>query len=100
MGNPKLDPFQTLVNLCQRRVDKVPPGWFTIAQIRAKQDGTNDSWRAKLRRMEDAGAIDCKEFTIKALDGRVTRVKHYRPKENGNHSRFTGATENTDSSRG
>ena len=59
--------------------DKVPAGWFTVAQLADKLDRSHCNTSERVRKMVAAGKAEKKMFRIQ-LDERVRPVPHYRLK--------------------
>lgn len=61
-------------------VEKVPPGWFTVAQIAHKSGKSHQRTSELVRRMVLEKRAERKNFTIQ-LEQRVRPVPHYKLKK-------------------
>lgn len=59
--------------------DKVPAGWFTVAQLADKLDRSHCNTSERVRKMVAAGKAEKKMFRIQ-LEEKVRPVSHYRLK--------------------
>ena len=59
--------------------DKVPAGWFTVAQLADKLDRSHCNTSERVRKMVAAGKAEKKMFRIQ-LEEKVRPVPHYRLK--------------------
>ena len=59
--------------------DKVPDGWFTVAQLADRIDPSNSNTSERVRKMVAAGKAEKKMFRIQ-LEEKVRPVPHYRLK--------------------
>lgn len=61
------------------KIDEVPKGWLTVAELMAKSGLPENSLKSKLARLERDGKIHKKGFKIK-LGGSCRMVNHYGEK--------------------
>lgn len=59
--------------------DKVPAGWFTVAQLADKLDRSHCNTSERVRKMVAAGKAEKKMFRIQ-LEEKVRPVPHYKLK--------------------
>jgi predicted transcriptional regulator len=61
-------------------LDKVPAGWFTVAQLAQKIGKSYCTTSERVRRMVNTGKAERKNYTVQ-LDQRIRPVPHYRLKK-------------------
>jgi len=78
--NASLQRFsQELVNVTASEPERVPAGWFTVAELAEEIGKSVCATSERVRLMLKRGQVERKEFTIK-LDQRIRPVPHYRLK--------------------
>jgi len=61
------------------RVDEVPPGWFTVAQIAKAKGKSADHVRDLVRALRREGKAEARKFRVQ-LGQRIQSTTHYRLK--------------------
>ena len=66
----------------EQYVDDVPEDWLPIRKIAVKVERSERTAREMMRRAEDAGEVEVRNFRIRTTDGTSRVAKHYRLKDN------------------
>jgi len=76
----------SLADFCQQlaqpkvKLDDVPPGWFTVAELAAELNKAHVTVSERIRKLIKAGAAERQDFVIQ-LEQRARPVPHYRLKK-------------------
>ena len=76
----------SLAEFCQElkkspvKLDTVPPGWFTVADLAEELGKSICTTSERVRKMVKDGAVERQDFVIQ-LEQRVRPVPHYRLKK-------------------
>jgi len=69
--------FITELKKSSVKLDHVPPGWFTVAQLAEESGKSNCITGERVRKLVKAGAAERQDFIIQ-LEQRARAVPHYR----------------------
>jgi hypothetical protein len=72
--------FITELKKSSVKLDHVPPGWFTVAQLAEECGKAAVTTSERVRKLVKAGAADRQDFIIQ-LEQRARAVPHYRLKQ-------------------